>query len=243
MEHHYTKCNTKTIKCVNCDGPHIAIAPSCPVRKSIIENLVKAASNTAAASDNHTNNHADISTSLLDSSHFPSLRIDPTTNTYSNTSSSIWGRPKNNSNIADQQAHQQQQAKLPQTPQLPQQQQQPQITVPSSQISPVNGNFPSSEYIWNMKLGIVKSYAEMKAQNDPEVYLAIMNSFLTSMSITPIQLQSTDNLATSNNDINNEDYKLPPPTPLSYTLNSPERIASQGLFPNIVPPSTRISLT
>ena len=28
-EHHYTDCKSRTVKCKNCDGPHIAIAPSC----------------------------------------------------------------------------------------------------------------------------------------------------------------------------------------------------------------------
>ena len=150
-EHHYTDCKSRTVKCKNCDGPHVAIAPSCQVRKAVIENLDDRSKQPIPANDPIAPTPAR-PVSLGDSRQFPPLRVESNNLTLTNSTDSIWNRPNIRNNVTQQQPQQQQQQH--------QQQQQPTPTPPKSNP---DSNMPSVEFIWNMKLDIIKSYAEMKA--------------------------------------------------------------------------------
>ena len=275
-EHHYTQCSSTIVKCKNCNGPHVAIANSCPKRKEVIKAMYEAqkqpTSETQAAPETTSNNH------------FPPLNNRYNTNKASTTSvnnapqqtqsfhnhqySQHLISPTNHHQQSSQQTthinHQQQTQHTNQPNQqqqyvhhqqftqqihYPNQQQQTQHNIQANQqqqheqqahyskhqqqqsynntqqtnnqMHNTNISSNNEQYIWDTKLDIVKEFARMSANGNPQIFLNIMNKFLVSLGIDPINLEEVqdDNNVTSN--VVEQVPDLPPLSPLSYVQLTP----------------------
>ena len=238
-EHHFSTCTSTDIKCVNCEGKHIAIASSCPKRKEAINKLTSSSNGMSSAVPTSSsqqpipNHQSQILTQpdLQSQTLFPPLKSkiptipsnaitaqsQPSQNTASSSITLSQSIPSSDPLITPaQRVHTQPQSQpQPPTPNLN----------TNTHTTQHASETPNPNHIWDLKLNIVKSYATMKANGDPEIFLDIMNAFLISINISPIELNE---VRQQNNNCNTTDqqhskhedlFDLPQLSPLSYVNN------------------------
>ena len=185
--HNYRDCTAKDdpnkIKCNNCGGKHISIARSCPTRKQKIQHQqqLEQVLQQQQMQQQQTNQPPQINLN-----NFPPLH--PTTKNQPNSNQQIPQQTTSTNNPTAHVNH------YPST-------NNPTVHVnhyPSPNNSTANvKHYPSTnnnfeEHEWEMKLTITDTFAKMCAKGNPETYLKIMNTFLTSVGLTPLNISNTD---------------------------------------------------
>ena len=109
-----------------------------------------------------------------------------------------------------------------------------QNTIINSPRTTNSNNF--KEHEWEMQLSIAKTYAEMEAKGNPEVFLNIMNKFLVNNGLSPVIIHNT-------NHSNNHSFNSNPPSLVSISPLLFSEAVTQGNFNNkdTNPPITPVS--
>ena len=256
LEHHFQQCPTPhSPKCLLCSGMHLAVAPSCPVRKQFIANLnapkppplpnqsnpppnvtvnfppLRPSASSAAPSATKPSNFAQAAATSMPNSDSvqPSsgpqpaqLASDPNkiqinqiplASPTANTVNSITVQP-----IPPPPGFQ------PTLPTL----QPPQgfsalNSAPQSLPQPSSTALvPSELNIFDLRTTIWTTFAEMTADNDPIIYMALMNEYLHEIKANPLPAPNSDRLRQTLIDFRNAlaNTNVSPETPIPSPLQS-----------------------
>jgi len=192
--HHFKECKDDiNVKCINCEGKHLAIFLGCPKRKEyaklLEDNKNKRDSAKAVIAPNDTAK-PNINTYLNAPAHNTNAWVNNVNNgefpllpnVTQPALSNSHDEPKNNTH--DHHGH----SKSTPQPQLNSFVTPKHVTTDNNNK---NNNYNDSNlfktHAWEIKLSIVKTYAEMKAQGDPEIFLEVMNNFLGNHGLSPIK--------------------------------------------------------
>ena len=196
-KHNFKTCKSKDkLQCANCGGPHISIAAACPIRKKYLN---EASKNVNDDVNDNGNNIPKASTSkgteIKDNNNFPELPTkgkvpsktnsnedEQTQSTGSSNESNPWFKKKSRITETIDLS----------TPENTNQQfrtDNPNCNCHHHHQSYIPNENPESikSNEWRVLLEIMQTYAKMKAGDNAEKYLAIMNFFLSNHGIKPLE--------------------------------------------------------